>query len=60
MDDADLTGANLEGLHWLGIASLKNTHIDNVKNAPLGFVLWALQAGALAAPGEMLRQPDKH
>ena len=60
LDDADLTGANLEGLRWQGIASLKNAHIDSVRNAPSGFLEKVLQTGTLSPPLEMLSRPDEH
>jgi Pentapeptide repeats (8 copies) len=47
LDDADLGGANLAGLQWREIASAKNATIEGVRNAPLGFVDWAKQKGAL-------------
>ena len=47
LDDADLGGANLSGIQWREIASAKNATIEGVKNAPPGFVDWAMQKGAL-------------
>src|SRR5579864_1640643 len=47
LEDADLSGANLAELQWREIASAKNATIEGVKNAPLGFVDWAKQKGAL-------------
>lgn len=44
--DADLSGADLNGVHWEHIASVKNATITGVKNAPQGFVEWALKHGA--------------
>ena len=44
--DADLTHADLRGVCWEHIASVKNTNIFGVKNAPQGFVEWALKHGA--------------
>jgi len=49
LDDADLGGANLAGLQWREIASAKNATIGGVKNAPPGFVEWAVQKGALSS-----------
>jgi uncharacterized protein YjbI with pentapeptide repeats len=54
LDDADLSGANLAGLQWREIASAKNAAIDGVKNAPPGFVEWAMQREPW--PIQMLRQ----
>ncbi len=44
--DADLTGADLRGVRWEHIANIKNANILGVKNAPTGFVEWALKHGA--------------
>jgi uncharacterized protein YjbI with pentapeptide repeats len=50
--DADLTNADLREVHWERIANLKNANIFGVKNAPQGFVEWAIKHGAQsAAPG---------
>jgi len=45
--DADLTNADLRGVHWEHIASVKNANIFGVKNAPQGFVEWAMKHGAI-------------
>jgi Pentapeptide repeats (8 copies) len=45
--DADLTNADLRDVRWKHIASIKNANIFGVKNAPQGFVDWALIHGAL-------------
>jgi len=42
LDDADLTSADLSGMKWKGIASIKHAMIKDVRNAPAGFVEWAL------------------
>jgi len=47
--DADLRRANLSDIRWREITNLKNTNIYGVKNAPDGFVPWAMQNGAVAA-----------
>ncbi len=47
--DADLRQANLSDIRWREITNLKNTNIYGVKNAPDGFVPWAVQNGAVAA-----------
>ncbi|MGC2526744.1 MAG: pentapeptide repeat-containing protein [Candidatus Acidiferrum sp.] len=44
--NADLTRADLNGVHWEHVANLKNANIFGVKNAPRGFVEWAIQHGA--------------
>jgi hypothetical protein len=47
LGEADLTNADLRGVHWEHIANLKNANIFGVKNAPQGFVEWAIKHGAL-------------
>lgn len=44
--NTDLTRADLNGVHWEHVANLKNANIFGVKNAPRGFVEWAIQHGA--------------
>jgi uncharacterized protein YjbI with pentapeptide repeats len=46
LEDADLSNADLREIHWERIANLKNANIFGVKNAPRGFVEWALKRGA--------------
>lgn len=45
-NDADLTDADLKGARWEHIVNLKNANIAGVKNAPTGFLEWALKHGA--------------
>ena len=45
--EADLSNANLEGIHWEQIANIAKADIQGVKNAPAGFVAWALAHGAV-------------
>lgn len=45
-NDADLAGANLRGARWEHIVSVKNANIAGLKNAPSGFVEWAMKHGA--------------
>ena len=52
LDNPDLSAADLMNFRWRNIRSVKNANIEGVKNAPPGFVEWALQAGALRTPGE--------
>jgi len=47
---ADLTNAELREIHWEHIASIKDANISAVKDAPTGFVDWALQHGAQKTP----------
>lgn len=46
LEDADLTGATLRGIRWEHIASVKNANLFGVKDAPAGFLDWALTHGA--------------
>jgi len=46
LDDADLHEADLNGLEWRSISSIKNANLHNVKNAPPGFLDWAIRSGA--------------
>ena len=46
--NADLTNANLENLRWQELGDIKGMNIFGVKNAPAGFLAWALQHGAVA------------
>jgi uncharacterized protein YjbI with pentapeptide repeats len=46
LEDADLSNADVREIHWERIANLKNANIFGVKNAPRGFVEWALKRGA--------------
>jgi hypothetical protein len=48
LDEADLSRANLAGMRWREISSVKNATINEVKDAPAGFVEWAIQKGAVA------------
>jgi hypothetical protein len=45
--DVDLTNADLRDIRWEHLAGVKNANIFGVKNAPQGFVEWALKHGAL-------------
>ena len=45
-NDVDFTGADLKDVRWEHIAAMKNANIAGVKNAPPGFVAWALKHGA--------------
>src|SRR5277367_4922098 len=44
---ADLHDANLHGALWKGIKSVKGANIVGVKDAPQGFVAWAVKNGAV-------------
>jgi uncharacterized protein YjbI with pentapeptide repeats len=45
---ADLRNCDLRDIKWKGIKGLKLTNLFGVRNAPEGFVAWALQQGAVA------------
>ena len=44
----DLRTANLARISWKGISSVKGANLYAVKNAPEGFLAWALQRGAIS------------
>jgi hypothetical protein len=44
--DADLTNAELRDIRWEHIVNVKNANILGVKDAPPGFVDWAVKHGA--------------
>jgi uncharacterized protein YjbI with pentapeptide repeats len=51
LDDADLRGADLRDVNWQQIKSVKGAIVAGVKNAPPGFVDWALKNGAMEQAG---------
>ena len=52
LSDADLRRADLKGIRWQGIAEISKANIQGVRNAPDGFVAWALAHGAVSEPGQ--------
>ena len=50
LDDADLRGADVKDIQWQHLASIKRANVASVKNAPPGFVAWALANGAIEQP----------
>ena len=50
LSSADLRSANLRGIEWKHIAGIKMANIAGVKDAPEGFVEWALKNGAVENP----------
>lgn len=50
LDDSDLSHADLKDIAWQHLKSVKGTNIAAVKNAPAGFVAWALANGAVDNP----------
>src|SRR5208283_2474969 len=47
LDTADLGNADLSNVKWQKVKSLKGANIRQVRNAPEGFVHWAMQHGAV-------------
>jgi hypothetical protein len=45
--DADLRNADLRGIEWTKIGNMNGANIAGIKNAPEGFVAWALKNGAM-------------
>ena len=50
LDNADLRGADVKDIQWQRLASIKNANVASMKNAPPGFVAWALANGAVDQP----------
>jgi uncharacterized protein YjbI with pentapeptide repeats len=49
LDGADLRSADLNHISWKGLKSAKGADVFGVRNAPPGFVDWALRNGAVQA-----------
>lgn len=49
LSDADLRSANLSGARWRDISSLRDANVFSVRNAPDGFLQFALAHGAVSA-----------
>ncbi len=50
--NADLSNADLRGIGWSKIANIKGANIAGIRNAPEGFVVWALKNEALQTAPE--------
>ena len=50
LDDCDLRRADLKGIEWQRLKSVKGANIAEVRNAPEGFVSWAIANGAVDRP----------
>jgi hypothetical protein len=50
LDDADLRSADLTEIQWQHLKSISRANIARVKNAPHGFVEWAMKNGAVEQP----------
>lgn len=51
LDRADLSSATLKAIKWKGIRSIKGANLHDVREAPDGFLAWALKRGATQAEG---------
>jgi len=47
LDGADLGNADLKDIHWQQIKSVRKANLAGVRNAPAGFLPWALKNGAV-------------
>ena len=47
LSNTDLRNANLQSVDWQHIATIKSANIAGIKNAPEGFIAWALKNGAV-------------
>ena len=47
LDAADLGNADLSGIQWQQIKSIRKDNLAGVRNAPVGFLAWALKNGAV-------------
>lgn len=52
LGDADLRNADLKDIRWQKIKNIKMANIAGVKNAPEGFIDWALKHGAMQSAAE--------
>ena len=52
LKDADLREADLHNIRWQKITAIDEANIYGVRNAPDGFVAWAMQHGAISKPGD--------
>jgi Pentapeptide repeats (8 copies) len=52
LKNSDLRNADLRGIHWEDITAIDAANVYGVRNAPHGFIDWALRCGAVAVPGK--------
>lgn len=52
LDDTDLRYVSLAGTNWSHIQSIKGANVYGVRDAPDGFVKWALRHGAVQMQGD--------
>jgi hypothetical protein len=50
--NADLRNADLKGIQWHAIKAIDSANVHGVRNAPEGFVAWALRHGAVSVRGD--------
>jgi hypothetical protein len=50
--NADLRNTGLAGIRWQAIAAIDGANVYGARNAPEGFVAWALQHGAVSVHGD--------
>ena len=55
LDRADLSNADMRDVKWQSIKSMQGANIAGLKNAPQGFLAWALEHGAANEPTGALR-----
>jgi len=51
LKDVDFRYSDLKGIAWDRIQAIDDANIYGVKNAPAGFVEWALKHGAISEKG---------
>ncbi len=49
LDGADLGNSDLAGIQWQNIKSVKGASLQDVRNAPSGFLEWAVKHGAVTS-----------
>jgi hypothetical protein len=59
LSNADLRFANLANVRWRDAGAVRNANIYGVKNAPDGFLPWALQHGAVQSESDSAAQPAR-
>ncbi len=52
LHEVDLRRTDLAGIRWQKIKAIKAANVFEVKNAPAGFVAWALKNGAVSVRGD--------
>jgi hypothetical protein len=52
LQNADLRSANLSGVVWRKIKSIQSANVYGVRNAPPGFLTWAMAHGAISVRGD--------